>query len=155
VEEVGVERVHGRPIRLFQLAEWMWHDPDVDGPFTLFVAASTNSDRDVAAIGRFAAEAVASGCGFVCTWGEGCQRVHDLFDEAAISAGRFVMSSWHAEESLAEALYVTLVNSIPEQVTNAADSAAILAVEAPWIADVRRLVANQDELARLWVAEGE
>jgi hypothetical protein len=47
-----------------------------------------------------------------------------------------------------------VVNAIPEEVSDPAASAAILAVEAPWIAEVRRLVADQDDLARLWVTEG-
>ena len=65
------------------------------------------------------------------------------------------MSSWHAEESQPEALYFALVNSIPEEVSDPTESAAILAVQGRWVSEVRRLVADQDELARLWVAEGE
>jgi len=42
---------------------------------------------------------------------------------------------------------------MPEEVSDPADSAVILAVEAPWVGEVRRLIADQDELARLYVAE--
>src|SRR5438105_58263 len=135
MEHLGVERIHGRPIRLFQLADWQWQEPDVAGPFTLLVVASA-SDEEAALIGQFASEAVASGCGYVCAWGDGCERVHDLFDEASIAADHFVMSSWHAKESLPGALYFALVNSIPEEVSDPAESAAVLAAQRPWVTEV-------------------
>ncbi|MFL5914873.1 MAG: hypothetical protein ACJ752_04450 [Gaiellaceae bacterium] len=154
MEDLGVERVHGRPIRLLQLAEWAWEEPTRAGQFTLLVAATALVD-DAPLVRRFAADAVASGCAYVCTWGQGCEHVHHLFDEASIGADRFVMSTSHADESLAEALYFALVDALPEEVSDSTASAAILAVEQPWIPEVRRLVSDQEELARLWVAEGE
>ena len=152
MEKLRVERIHGRPISFFQLAEWVWEEPSGPGQFTLLVAASASRD-EVELIGRFAANAVACGCGYVCAWGEGSERVHDLFDEATIAADRLVMTTWHEKESLPEALYFALVNAIPEDVVPA-QSPVILAVQEPWVMEVRRLVADQDELARLWVSEG-
>jgi hypothetical protein len=124
------------------------------GQFTLLVAATAVVD-DAPLIRRFAADAVASGCAFVCTWGQGCEHVHDLFDGASIGADRFVMSTSHADDSLAETLHFALVYALPEEVSDSAASAAILAVEQPWIPEVRRLVSDQEELARLWEADGE
>jgi hypothetical protein len=146
MEHLGRERIHGRPIKLFQLAEWAWEEPGEER-FTLLVAASAFVE-DAPLIRRFAADAVAAGCGWVCAWGDGCEHVHDLFDKASIEADRFVMTTCDPEESLADALYFALVDSIPEDVP-AGESAAVLAVEEPWLAEVRRLVADQDELARL------
>lgn len=150
MEDLGRERVHGRPIKLFELTEWAWEDPG-EARFTLLVATSAFVD-DAPLIRRFAADAVAAGCGWVCAWGERCERVHDLFDQASIAADRFVMTTCDPEESIADALYSALVDSVPEDVS-AGESAAVLAVEEPWLVEVRRLVADQDELARLWVAE--
>jgi hypothetical protein len=151
MEDLGVERVHGRPIRLLALSGWQWEDPRV-GPFVLFVAARAFIDDPPiqTEIRRFAGEAIESGCCYVCAWGDGCGFVHDAFDRAAIARDRFVMSTWHADESLAEGLWFSLVNASPdEDEFPSGDRAAIvLAVEEPWIEDVRRLVADQDELAR-------
>jgi len=148
MEEVGVDRVHGRPIRLFQLANWAWVYPRLT-PFVLFVAADASANDEIK-IRRFAADAIESGCCYVCTWGEECELVHDLFDEASIAADQVTMSTWHADESLAAALHFSLVSAWPDgDVPDAAEAAIVLAVEVPWIADVRRLVADQDELARL------
>jgi hypothetical protein len=55
---------------------------------------------------------------------------------------------------LAGALYLSLVAwPDTDEFPDAADAAIVLAVEAPWIAEVRRLVADQDELVKLWVEE--
>ncbi|HEU5372450.1 MAG TPA: hypothetical protein VFU51_08695 [Gaiellaceae bacterium] len=146
MEDLGRERIHGRPTKLFPLTEWAWEEPGETRRFTLLIAASAFVD-DAPLIRRFAVDAVAAGC----VWGEDCERVEELFDQASIAADRFVMSTCH-RESLADALYFALVDSILEDVS-ATESATILAVEPPWLAEVRRLVADQDELARLWGAE--
>jgi hypothetical protein len=153
MDDVGVDRVHGRRIRLLQLSGWAWEDPEVR-PFILFIAAHASSG-DEAKIRRFAAAAIESGCGYICAWGDGCELVHDLFDEVAIAVDRFVMSTWHTDESLADALYFSLTNTLldEDEFPNAAEAAVVLAVEEPWIEDVRRLAADQDELARLWLSE--
>jgi hypothetical protein len=153
VEEVGVDRSHGRSIRLFQPSDWTWEDPRL-APFVLFVGANANAD-DEGDIHTFATDAVNAGCAYVCTWGEGCSWVHDLFDLASIAADRFVMSSWHASEPLSEALYFALFDAWPddEAFPDATTAPIILAVEEPWLTQVRQLVANQEELVRLVLGE--
>lgn len=154
MEALGVERISGRPIWLLDVAGCAWETPPVVEPFTLLVAGST-SPADEALLREFAAGAIASGCRYVCAWGEGCERLHDVFDEVSIATDRFVMSTWHSDEELHDALYFVLVTAIPEQVSKPAESAVILAVEDPWIAEVRRLVGDQEELSRLWVRDEE
>jgi hypothetical protein len=153
MDAVGVDRVHGRRIRLFQLSGWVWEEPLVR-PFVLLIAAHASCEDEVE-IRRFAAAAIESGCGYICAWGDGCELVHDVFDDAAIAVDRFVMSTWHADESLPNALYFALTNAFldDDEFPDAAEAAIVLAVEEPWVEDARRLVADQDELARLWLAE--
>jgi len=148
MEELGVSRVGGRPINMFRLTDWAWVYPR-RSPFILFVAASASRDDEVE-IRRFSEDAVDSGCAYVCTWGTNCELVHDLFDLASIAADRFVMSSWHNDDSLAEAVYFALTDAWPDdnQFPNAAEAAVILAVEEQWIGEVRRLLTDQEELAR-------
>lgn len=61
------------------------------------------------------------------------------------------------QTSRASALYFALTNAFPDEdeFPDAFEAAVVLAVEAPWIGEVRRLVADQDELARLWISEEE
>jgi hypothetical protein len=155
MDDVVVDQVDGRRIMLFQLSAWGWQEPKVK-PFILLVAADA-SGGDKAQIRRFAADAIRSGCGYICAWGEECELVHDLFDEEALAADRFVTSTWHANESLASALYFALTNALPDEdeFPDAVEAAVVLAVEAPWVEEVRRLVADHDKLARLWISEEE
>ena len=60
---------------------------------------------------------VKAGCVYLCAWGPGCERVHDLFDEADVERspdGPFAMSTWHASEPLAEAAWFALFNAFPD-----------------------------------------
>jgi hypothetical protein len=157
MEDLGFERVHGRPIRLFRLSRWEWIEPTIS-PFTLLVVAHVDDDEiSKIQIRHFATDAVASGCGSVNTWGQGCELVHDLFDHAALSADRFIMSSWHTDVPLSDALYESLVIDFPpdEAFPDADNSGVVLAVEDPWLAEVQRLVHDQDELASLYAPDVE
>jgi hypothetical protein len=151
MEDLGVSRVGERPIKLFRLANWAWVYPR-RSPFILFVAAKASAEDELE-IRRFAVDAVDAGCAYICAWGEGCEQVHDLFDVASIAADRFVMSTWHDDESLAEALWFALCNAWPDddQFPNAAEATVILAVEEPWLAEVRELVADQEAFTKLVV----
>lgn len=72
--------------------------------------------RDVAEDGfatwnSFAERAINQGLAYFSTWGPDCERLHDLMDETLVErevqgeAERdFLMTTWHAEESLEDAL---------------------------------------------------
>ena len=53
---------------------------------------------------------VSGGLACLCAWGPDCERVHDLFDDAALEVGAAlsgddtIMTTWHSDESLEEAL---------------------------------------------------
>jgi len=113
------------------------------------------STDDEAKIRSFAAEAVESSCAYICAWGAGCEFVHDLFDLASTDAERFVMSSWHNDEALAEALWFALCDAWPDEdaFPSAAGAPVVLAVEESWLAEVRRLMADQDELTKLVIGD--
>jgi hypothetical protein len=152
VEDIGVEQVHSRPIRLFELSGWRWPVGASDTPpFTLFIAANASTTPDER-LRQFAATAIASGCRYVCAWGQRDEAVHDAFDAESMAADVFVTSTWHRDAPLHEALYFALVVAIPEE-AEAASSPVVLAVEPEWLAEVRALIADQDELARLWTSD--
>src|SRR6266511_2170356 len=78
----------------------------VEGPFGLFLAVeSTEGNQEDL---RNLATEVASRVIYVCVWGPGCSLTHDLFDlvlvESGISDRYTVMTTWHPDESLPEAL---------------------------------------------------
>lgn len=56
------------------------------------------------------------GCLYCIAWGEGCEAWHDSVDQAnigssagsAIPSHAFVMTTWHAQESLADAMWFAI-----------------------------------------------
>lgn len=74
--------------------------------FVLFLAlnASEVSNEDLR---RVAQELIAQGLAYVCVWGDDCSRVHDQFDlerDENEQNGLVIMTTWHADETLHEAV---------------------------------------------------
>ena len=76
--------------------------------------ASGISDDGVLALAR---SLIADGCAYACCWGTDCERVHDLFDKAMVELlpdGPHVMTTWHDDEPLDDALWFAMFNSYPD-----------------------------------------
>ena len=100
-------------------------DLQISGPyFRLFVAADT-SKVSTTQISQFAQGALASGMVYCCCWGPGCEKLHDIIDEVIVaeelkgkpiprpSPNDTVMTTWHDNESLQEAVEFFLVSAVP------------------------------------------
>lgn len=87
--------------------------------FICLVAAdfTAASDSEIAGLAEDLLELGASY--FVC-WGAGCERAHDLIDEVTllidppIPEGSVIMTTWHADEPLEEALFFLLCSAWPD-----------------------------------------
>lgn len=59
-----------------------------------------------------------SGCVYFCTWGSGSARAHDIIDKVIIGKNMeeesVIMTTWHEDESLDEALWFFLNNTLPD-----------------------------------------
>jgi hypothetical protein len=72
------------------------------------------SKFSVDVVGRLARKLLDSGAVYICVWGPDCERVHDIIDEEGVGpnpppiADRVVMTTWHANERLAEAIWYVL-----------------------------------------------
>jgi uncharacterized membrane-anchored protein len=86
-----------------------------------------------------------SGAAFVCTWGDGCEKVHDLMDQVAFEFApdstddSVIMTTWHKSGILQNALWAALNVSWPaDQYFD--DCRSLLAVVAglPEVSDVIR-----------------
>ena len=94
--------------------------------FRLFVAADT-SGLSTHALSNFASAALSRGMVYICAWGRGCERFHDIVDEIvaedALGKRRFVgptpndvvMTTWHEDESVEEALSFFAISAIPSE----------------------------------------
>ena len=85
------------------------------------------------------------GCVYLCTWGPGCERTHDLMDETVLglelggASQRTIMTTWHSTESLAEATEFALLSAYPEEGCADGCDATVLAVvgNEEWLEEVR------------------
>lgn len=93
---------------LDDLAQWPERAPWTSPYFKLFLAA--DADRiEPAAWQAFAERVLDQGLSYFCAWGPGCTLLDDAMDAAVLEHDldddRLVMTTWHARESLAEALW--------------------------------------------------
>lgn len=156
-EELGQERIHGRRIVLGRLG----HDWRLPAPppvwFTLFVAADA-AVVDAEVLWAFAEEALLHRCAYVSTWGPGCERLHDVFDDVFLDqhpkadGDPFLMTTWHTDEPLGTALWFGLTQTIPthssKSYEDAAASVIVVAADDDRYDAVRELLLDQDEIDR-------
>ena len=72
--------------------------------FACFVASDATS-VDSSVLEKFARSLLMSGCVYFCSWGPDCERVHDSFDNMRDADAPVIMTTWHDDESLDEALW--------------------------------------------------
>lgn len=90
-----------------------------------------------------------AGCFYICCWGPGCERVHDVFDAVTIEQqpdGPVVMSTWHADQLLSEAVRFLLFSTQPDEAyVDECRSAVGIALGGPaWAAEMREAFSDPD-----------
>jgi hypothetical protein len=92
--------------------------------FRLFVAADTTVSTSEA-LAKFAHATLKLGMVYFCAWGPGCERFHDIVDKVielddlgerlfvGPTSNDVVMTTWHAEDTLDEALDYFLISACP------------------------------------------
>jgi hypothetical protein len=80
--------------------------------------ATTVPANDIASMARRLLDA---GCVYFCCWGNECERVHDVIDEEYARGGTHIsddgshiMTTWHADKPLSEALWFGLNAAFPD-----------------------------------------
>ena len=121
--------------------------------FGLFLAcdATGQTHDDLSAV---AEQALASGAVYVVVWGPGCERVHDAFDDVHVMrrlddpTRPEIMTTWHARESLDEALWFFACVAVARPENGLAAGVAVAVGRDDWhdqirarLADLPRLVA--------------
>ena len=91
-----------------------------------------------------------AGAVYVCAWGPDCERVHDIVDEIGLGPNpsdhidRVIMTTWHDDEPLAEAILFVLISALPDEPYAAGCNATLgLVIGSPvWTAEVRKAFAK-------------
>ena len=86
--------------------------------FVAFLAWDS-SHATIEAISQVAEKLLNSGCVYLCAWGNGCERVHDIMDVVLVGPDPSddvapVMTTWHQDDSLDEALWFFLNSTWPD-----------------------------------------
>jgi hypothetical protein len=95
--------------------------PDFPGRyFTLFIAADF-SVYNVGDLNNLAKKMLDAGVVYVCTWGNDCEKMHDIFDEIIVEReidkggdGTCILTTWHSKDTLDEALWFALCSAFPD-----------------------------------------
>ena len=120
---VGYDAASERQVFLLKLdsLQTPWTMPIVEGRhFTCFCAMDA---RNVTAeeLGEFCARLISIGCAYLSTWGPDCERVHDVMDDVDLGSRPHetylgcLMTTWHAKDSLEDALHFFLYAADPDE----------------------------------------
>ncbi len=110
---------------------------------------------------RVARTLVESGAVYVCTFGEGCERVHDAVDEVIMTGERepddehVIPTTWHANEPLDDALWFALFTAYPSAAYESTCRATVVvAIKADrYAASLRRDLSDPVALSARILAE--
>jgi len=145
-ERVGADQ-DGQQLFLLELASLddLPEDLHVGGGYFLCLLAldaRASSDDDLLTLAR---RILRRGAVFVCTWGPGCERVHDLVDQVDTELNpnstedSVVLTTCHADEPLSETLWFLLNAASPAE-DYVADCRAALVItmgSSSWSSEVR------------------
>jgi hypothetical protein len=146
IERLGTERICGRDVYVLELRAWEELRAALRQNPKRFICLLAWDARDVqaAAIGVVARQLLDAGAVAVACWGPNCERVHDIIDAAAgqwlaLQAAGVVMTTWHAQESLSEAMDATLLTLSPDD-ASAPGCDAVIGIsigEPEWADEIR------------------
>lgn len=148
-DEMSGKRLYA--LHLDTLDQWPATLDGIAPPFGLLVACDATS-VPTSVISTFAEMALTSGAVYLVAWGPDCERVHDIFDETHVlmkveqpNLPR-VMTTWHADESLDEALWYFVDLAQPLEPDTARDWLAVSVERSDWSDQIRHRLANLTEL---------
>jgi len=122
LESLGVEATTERELLLIEAesADQFLHQSLPTPHFVSLVAWDIEGESEDV-LESIARSLLANGCAYVCCWGRGCERLHDAADrvdmEPGVGApeGYVVMTTWHDQEPLSEAIWFSLTSTSPDE----------------------------------------
>ena len=127
--------------------------PELDSFSSKHFVAFLASDAvglEVAVLSEVVRKSLNAGCVYFCAWGSGCERLHDIIDEECFDMDPVIMTTWHSNESLDEALWFFIRNCRPDDayVDTTKNSLAISIGNSGWEMQIKHRLMNLDSLDR-------
>lgn len=128
IEKINSKDKFGREIILISIPKIENFDLNKLQPiskyFTLFIA--NNIALDIDNFFEKAKDLIKTGLAYMCAWGNGCSVLDNLFDDASVileidgevekaDDENVIMTTWHEDESLKEALHFFVTNTSPTE----------------------------------------
>jgi hypothetical protein len=146
---IGYDATTDRRVWLLRLdrlqADFAWDD--LSGQKFACFCAMDASSIPVDVLSAFCSRLIRLGCAYLCAWGPDCGRVHDIMDEVVVGDNPpatdlgCLMTTWHAQESLDEAVDFFLSCTFPNEEFAPAgcpDGLAIAVGSAEWATQIER-----------------
>jgi len=108
-------------------------------------------------IGEFAIALMERGAVYICCWGKGCERFHDIIDEiwatremngkyGAVAKDSTLMTTWHNDQSLDEALWFSLFSAWPlDDELESCSTIAITIGNEAWASSIVNHLENMEQ----------
>src|SRR5262245_21585380 len=158
VQRLAHDDVNERDLFLLEVdADTLDEVPDILGfssPHFACLLALDGPTFSDAQVHRLAAKLLGNGAAYVCAWGPGCERVHDLIDDAILifesdpTEDNVILTTWHDNESLEEALFYLLRTTWPaaDYFDTCRAALVIVSDSARWVEICRSGLRNPREL---------
>jgi hypothetical protein len=123
VEKVGYDTIGQRDLYVLE-AEGPADVPShfaIPHPRHVCLLAWDSRNATVDQIADLAGRLLQAGAVYVCVWGPGCERVHDIIDRVVIGPNPVedvasgIMTTWHDDEPLAETIWYSLTCALPDE----------------------------------------
>lgn len=119
---IGKDSVSGRQLFHLGVRDIADLPPHLNLPSKHFVLLLVWNAQGVSSqlISDLASRLADEGLAYLCAWGSDCERVHDVFDETFVERDlnapveTLVMTTWHDNEDLREALWFFLTCTLPD-----------------------------------------
>lgn len=103
-------------------------------------------------VSEFCCGLLKAGCAYFCAWGPGCERIHDIMDEQIVGDNPpetdlgVVLTTWHSEDSLAEAISYFLWRTEPESdyaPDGCAAGVVVTVAGNEWISEIEQCILEE------------
>ncbi len=159
IEKIGYDPQNKRDLYFLELDESIGKIDrfDLSSPHFYCFIAWDSLNATVDDISQLVESLIRSGASYFCTWGPGCERVHDIIDERTsypyddlnIPEDSIIMTSWHSHESLHEALYFFLnsTHTVEHYLTTSNCSLAISISSKIWSEEILNVLEKPREFS--------
>jgi hypothetical protein len=153
IERFGTGGTFDRELLLLELTE-LAQLPDrlpIESPHFVCLILCDATGITTAEIARFSESLLSQGAVYLLCWGPDCERIHDIIDETMVGGvepiPRFsssIITTWHARESLDDALNMFLGFSWPDDefLATCRSSLAVSVGQPLWCSRVREALGD-------------